>query len=68
LDFRVKKRDLEAQLWYLGWWLLRQGKHEIWTNGDLTIPVPRHKEINEMTAKAILRDAKQNPPRPGKER
>ncbi len=54
----MKKRDLDNELKRLGWWLLRQGKHEIWTNGVLTIPVPRHKEINEMTAKAILRDAK----------
>jgi mRNA interferase HicA len=60
LDYRVKKRDLDKALESLGWWILRQGKHEIWTNGYLTIPVPRHKEINEMTAKAILRDAKQN--------
>ena len=54
----MKKRELEAALKRLGWWLLRQGKHEIWTNGIVTIPVPRHKEINEMTARAILRDAK----------
>ncbi|MCL5056161.1 MAG: type II toxin-antitoxin system HicA family toxin [Firmicutes bacterium] len=41
-----------------GWRLLRQGKHEIWINGELTIPVPRHDEINEMTARGILKDAR----------
>jgi len=55
----VKKRDLERQLKRLGWWCLRQGKHEIWTNGEVTLPVPRHKEINEITAKGILRDAEE---------
>ncbi|MCB0383768.1 MAG: type II toxin-antitoxin system HicA family toxin [Bdellovibrionales bacterium] len=39
--------------------MLRQGgSHEIWTNGKDKVAVPRHREINEMTAKAILRQAK----------
>ena len=58
----MKKRDLDKQLKELGWWLLRQGKHEIWTNGRITIAVPRHREIKEMTARGILRDAECNPP------
>ena len=49
---------MQKKLKQLGWWLLRQGKHEIWTNGELTIPVPRHDEINEMTARGILKDAR----------
>ncbi|MBI1909149.1 MAG: type II toxin-antitoxin system HicA family toxin [Deltaproteobacteria bacterium] len=57
----MKKRDLEAELIRLGWWLLRQGgNHEIWTNGEHTVPVPRHKEINEFTARGILRKAEKN--------
>jgi len=57
----VKKKGLEAELIRLGWWLLRQGgNHEIWTNGEHTVPVPRHKEINEFTAKGILRKAEKN--------
>ena len=55
----MKKRDLERQLKRLGWWCLRQGKHEIWTNGEATLPVPRHKELNEMTARGILKDAEE---------
>jgi hypothetical protein len=36
------KTDLERALRAAGWWLQRQGsKHEIWTNGSETVPVPR---------------------------
>jgi predicted RNA binding protein YcfA (HicA-like mRNA interferase family) len=59
----MKKRDVEAELKKLGWWLKREGSnHEIWTNGHLTEPLPRHTEINELLAKKILRLAKMNPP------
>jgi len=35
----------------------RQGKrHEIWRCGSTTFPVPRHREINELTAVGILKD------------
>ncbi|MBF0360546.1 MAG: type II toxin-antitoxin system HicA family toxin [Oligoflexia bacterium] len=52
----MKKKDLEQKLKKLGWYLLRQGgNHEIWTNGEDTEPLPRHKEINEMLAKHILK-------------
>jgi mRNA interferase HicA len=48
----MKKRDLEKKLEGLGWWLKRQGNnHEIWTNGEDSEPVPRHREISEMLAK-----------------
>ncbi len=58
----MKKRDLTNELKKLGWWLLREGgNHEVWTNGEISQPVPRHTEINEYTAKGILRKAKQNP-------
>ena len=59
----MKKRDLEKKLRDLGWWHLREGKHEIWTNGQDTEPVPRHKEIDEMLARKIIRVAKENPPK-----
>jgi len=45
----------------LGWYLLRQGaNHEIWTNGEITEPIPRHREINENLAKKIIKKAIQN--------
>jgi mRNA interferase HicA len=53
----VKLKNLQQKLGSLGWYLLRQGKHEIWTNGIETLAVPRHKEIDEFTAKSILRSA-----------
>jgi mRNA interferase HicA len=55
----VKRRELEKKLQKLGWEFVRHGrKHDIWTNGEYEIAVPRHNEINEYTAKAILKDAK----------
>lgn len=36
---------------------VRSGKHAIYRLGDHTIPVPRHREINELTARQILKDA-----------
>jgi mRNA interferase HicA len=60
----MKKRDLEKKLSSLGWYFDRSGgNHDIWTNGEKSEPVPRHREINEMTAKAILKRAKENPPK-----
>jgi mRNA interferase HicA len=34
---------------------LRQGGHEVWRCGDRVFPVPRHREINEYTARGIMR-------------
>ena len=52
----MKRRDLEKKLEEAGWYLLRNGAdHDIWTNGKDIEPIPRHKEINERLAKAILR-------------
>jgi len=55
----VKKQHLEKQLRALGWSLFREcGNHEIWAKGPDKIPVPRHREIKEGTAKAIIKQAK----------
>jgi mRNA interferase HicA len=55
----MKRRDLEKALRDLGWWPLRsRGKHDVWTDGENVVAVPRHREINELTAKGILRKAK----------
>ncbi len=57
----MKKRDLEKKLKKSGWWLLREGgNHAVWTNGDLVQAVPRHPEINENTAKSILKIVEKN--------
>ena len=55
----MKKRDLEKALSKLGWKFRNHGgNHDIWERGDMVMPVPRHREVNEITAKAILRKAK----------
>jgi mRNA interferase HicA len=55
----VKRKQLEKRLLNLGWSFERHGhKHDIWTNGKYEIAVPRHKEINEYTANAILKQAR----------
>jgi mRNA interferase HicA len=54
----MKRRELERKLKDFGYHLFRHGgRHDIWVKGENEIPVPRHGEINELTAKAILREA-----------
>ena len=55
----MKRRDLEKKLKKMSWWLTRHGgKHDVWTDGEREVAIPRHNEINEYTAKAILCEAK----------
>ncbi len=52
----MKRRDLIKKLEEKGWWFLKHGgNHDIYTNGTDIEPVPRHKEINERTAQAIIK-------------
>ena len=54
----MKKAALEKWLRKHGWRFLRHGgKHDIWTNGEDQQAIPRHKEINEYTAKSVMRRA-----------
>jgi mRNA interferase HicA len=54
----MKRRDLEKRLRELGWRIVRHGgRHDAWAHGEREIAVPRHMEINEYTAKMILRAA-----------
>jgi len=55
----MKRRELEEALRKLGWTLLRHGgRHDVWTDGERQEPVPRHADIDEKLARAILRRAK----------
>jgi hypothetical protein len=37
--------------------LIREGsRHEFWQVGDLRVSIPRHRDINDWTAEAIMRD------------
>ncbi len=52
----MKRRDLIKKLEANGWYLLRHGdNHDVYTNGVVNEPIPRHKEINELLAKAIIK-------------
>jgi len=54
----MKRIDLIKILENNGWWKAREGdNHTIYTNGERSEPIPRHKEINEITAKMILKRA-----------
>lgn len=54
----MKSRDLIKTLTDNGFELYRHGgSHDIYRKEKIRISVPRHKEINEDTARAILREA-----------
>jgi len=54
----MKKRELERRLLACGWRFLRHGsRHDVWTDGEGEEYVPRHTEVNEQLARAILRKA-----------
>lgn len=40
-----------------GFWVLRQGKHVVMTDGTRIITIPRHNPINALTMGGIVRDA-----------
>ena len=52
----MKQRDLINKLTSIGFSFERHGgNHDIYRRGDEIEKVPRHKEINEKLAKAILK-------------
>jgi mRNA interferase HicA len=52
----VKRKDLIKLLEQNGWHLDREGaNHSIYTKDDKTEPIPRHKEIDELLAKSIIK-------------
>lgn len=57
----MKRRDLIKRINEMAkqdnveWGLLRQGSnHEVWSYGGFRVVIPRHNEINELTAAGIL--------------
>lgn len=40
-----------------GWWVLRQGKHILMTNGIHKVVIPRHNPVNAHTMGGIVRSA-----------
>ena len=52
----MKRADLIKLLKRNGWILKRNGaNHDIYTNGNESETIPRHNEINENLAMAIIR-------------
>ena len=52
----MKQRDLVKKLESIGFEFCRHGgNHDVYRRGSDEEQIPRHKEINEMLAKAILR-------------
>ncbi len=52
----MKRTDLIRLMEKNGWIFLRSGgNHDIYQKNGEIEPIPRHKEINELTAKSIIR-------------
>ena len=55
----MKRWALERSLAALGWRFERHGaKHDVWRRGERTEAVPRHTQINDRLAMAILARAR----------
>jgi predicted RNA binding protein YcfA (HicA-like mRNA interferase family) len=54
----VKRRDLIKHFEENGFSLLREGKkHAIYSNGDKTIPIKRHRIFDRITANQLCKQA-----------
>lgn len=55
----TKKRDLERELILAGWVKLKGvgSAHDKFRKGSKVIVVPRHRELNDITAEAIRKEA-----------
>jgi hypothetical protein len=41
----------------VGFWIARQGKHIVMTNGQRILAIPRHNPVNAFTMGGLVRDA-----------
>lgn len=62
----MKRRDLiqtiqrTAGAQHLSWGKIREGsRHEVWRCGTTVVSIPRHREINDLTAVGIFKDLEQ---------
>jgi mRNA interferase HicA len=53
----LRKIRRAAQAANIDWSMVRQGaNHEVWRCGGQQVSIPRHREINEVTARGIMKD------------
>ncbi len=58
----VKRRDLIRYFKENGFYLLREGSnHSIFTNGEKTIPIKRHRNLDRITANELCKQAQLRP-------
>ena len=53
----VNHLDAIRALQKAGFWIKRQGKHTIMTDGTRILSIPRHNPVNAFTLGGIVRDA-----------
>ena len=53
----INHQDAVRALEKPGFWILRQGKHIVMTDGVRILTIPRHNPINAFTMGGIVRDA-----------
>ena len=53
----VNHLDAIRSLRNAGFWIVRQGKHVIMTDGARVLSIPRHNPVNAITMGNIVRDA-----------
>jgi predicted RNA binding protein YcfA (HicA-like mRNA interferase family) len=52
----VNHLDAVRALEKLGFWIVRQGKHIVMTDGSRVVTIPRHNPVNAITMGNIVRD------------
>ena len=53
----VNHREAVRALEKAGFWVIRQGKHIVMTDGARILTIPRHNPVNAYTMGGIVRDA-----------
>jgi predicted RNA binding protein YcfA (HicA-like mRNA interferase family) len=53
----VNHQDAIRALEKAGFWIARQGKHVVMTDGTRVLTIPRHNPVNAVTMGNIVRDA-----------
>jgi len=53
----VNHLDAVRALQKAGFWILRQGKHIVMTDGTLKVVIPRHNPVNAITMGGIAHEA-----------